>query len=76
MNEDLDIEFEQETIDLPAEEVQWSHVRVLGSAGLGFGCSGVRVFGRSGQRTARSARRGRVWGPCARSRRRAARAAR
>ena len=25
MNEDLDIEFEHETIDLPAEEVQWSH---------------------------------------------------
>lgn len=25
MSEDLDIEFEHETIDLPAEEVQWSH---------------------------------------------------
>ena len=25
MNEDLDIEFEHEIIDLPAEEVQWSH---------------------------------------------------
>ena len=25
MDEDLDIEFEHETIDLPAEEVQWSH---------------------------------------------------
>tara|TARA_B100000767_G_C19470662_1_gene411940 strand:+ start:405 stop:620 length:216 start_codon:yes stop_codon:yes gene_type:complete len=25
MDEDLDIEFEHEIIDLPAEEVQWSH---------------------------------------------------
>ena len=25
MNEELDIEFEHETIDLPAEEVEWSH---------------------------------------------------
>jgi phosphopantetheine adenylyltransferase len=25
MSEELDIEFEHETIDLPAEEVEWSH---------------------------------------------------
>lgn len=25
MSEELDIDFEHETIDLPAEEVQWSH---------------------------------------------------